>query len=174
MRKILSTMIISALVLAINATTVCAASGTNSTENSTIEVVAVTVTKEMTTDVEDKESVPALPQIGDIQPRDIFDLSEKNATIDWGVKAESYTQSRDNFKTNSTVIEVSLKSDVSASVTVCLLDSSGTEVAAKTDTLSTTLNTKFKFSNLTSAKTYKVKIKNNGQRDINVSGKITQ
>lgn len=157
------------LAFTMNGTTVCAASDIGNA----VAGIEIMVNDEALSRNE-KQMIPTFPQVGIVQSRSIFDLSEKNATVNWNVKAESFSQSRDAFKTNSTMIEVKLKSDIKSSVTVILLDSAGTELEEKTATLSTITNTKFNFGNLTSAKTYKVKVKNNGQSDINISGTITQ
>lgn len=174
MRKLLSVVMVGALIFTINSTDVCAASDIKDIADFSADRTEITVSEEGRMNENDKEIAPVFPQTGAIQPRGVFDLSEKNAKVNWNVRAESSSQSQDFFKTNTTIIEVELKSDIKSSVTVFLLDSAGTELAEKTATLSTNRNAKFKFENLTSEKLYKVKVKNNGQSDINISGMITQ
>ena len=165
---------IGTLDFTINVTTVCAASGIENVSNFAVEGIAVMAIDEGLANENDEQMAPALPETGGIQSRSTFDLSEKSATINWYVKAESSSQSRDDFKTNSTAIEVTLKSNIESSVTVILLDSAGTELEKLAATLSKYKNTKFKFSGLTSAERYKIKVKNNGQSDIDISGTIKQ
>lgn len=110
----------------------------------------------------------------EITPRGIIDLSENNAVINWTLKPSSIHMNANSLKTNSTEINVSIKANKSTSLTVYLMNSSGTtELASKTATVGTVLNTNFKFTNLTASETYRIQIKTHEQFESEISGKIT-
>lgn len=86
----------------------------------------------------------------------------------------STRQSDYNYKTNSTKIKITMKSDISISVRVTLYDAStDKQVQQTTVTVGTIFNKSVTFTNLTSASKYYIKYENLGQQDVNISGTIS-
>lgn len=86
----------------------------------------------------------------------------------------STRQSNYNYKTNSTKIKITMKSDISVSVRVTLYDAStDKQVQQTTVTVGTIFNKSVTFTNLTSASRYYIKYENLGQQDVNISGTIS-
>ncbi len=104
----------------------------------------------------------------------VFDLSDGNLTIYCTISGEGFNKTQ-LCKTNTTKIYVYIDLNRDASVKVELLNSSGTSLAEKTFTYHMTdeKTAVVKFTNLTSSQNYRVKITNNSQRQINVSGCVT-
>lgn len=89
-------------------------------------------------------------------------------------KAGTIRQSDYNYKTNSTKIKISMKSDISVSVKVKLYDAATNSLLQETTkTVGTVLDTTVTFSNLTSAKKYFIKYENLDQQDVDISGTIS-
>lgn len=86
-----------------------------------------------------------------------------------------YTRYSDyNYKTNSTEIKISMKSDISISVKVKLYNAStGKVVQETTVTVGTIFNKTVTFDNLSSANKYYISYENLGQQDVNISGTIS-
>lgn len=78
------------------------------------------------------------------------------------------------YKTNSTKIKVSMKSDISISVKVTLYDASNdAQLQQTTVTVGTLTYKTVTFSNLSSAKRYYMKFENLGQQEVNITGSIS-
>lgn len=103
-----------------------------------------------------------------------IDLSNGPASIDWDLSAESSLYSSDYFKTNTQKIKVHLKSDTSVSLTVKLYNNNGNLIGTYTKDVGTILGTDYTFSSLTASQTYYLQIINNGQRDVNITGTVSQ
>jgi hypothetical protein len=79
-----------------------------------------------------------------------------------------------NYKTNSTKIKVTMKSDISISVRVTLYDyATDAQVAQDTVTVGTIFNTSITFTNLSYSKKYYIKWENLGQQQVNITGSIS-
>lgn len=86
----------------------------------------------------------------------------------------STRQSDYNYKTNSTKIKITMKSDISISVRVTLYDAATNKsIQQTTVTVGTLFNKSVTFTNLTSASKYYIKYENLGQQDVNISGTIS-
>ena len=103
-----------------------------------------------------------------------FDLSVSSVSIDWDLPAESSLYSSGFFKTNTQNIKVHLKGDVSVSLTVKLFNSNGSLIGSVTSNVGTFLGTDYTFSSLTASQTYYIQIINNGQKDVNITGTVSQ
>lgn len=104
----------------------------------------------------------------------IRDLSERGVTFEWTIPAESAVRSVNLYKTNSTKIYVNFVTDIKASIKVELLDGSGTSLNEKTVTVDPDDErvASVKFTNLTSSKSYHIRMENLSQKKVVVSGAI--
>lgn len=103
-----------------------------------------------------------------------FDLADGSVSIDWDLSAESTLYSSGFFKTNTQNIKVHLKGNISVSLTVKLYNSDGNLIGSVTSDVGTILGTNYNFSSLTASETYYIQITNNGQRDVNITGTVSQ
>ena len=78
------------------------------------------------------------------------------------------------YKTNSTKIKISMKSNISIPVLVMLYDASTNALLQqKTVTVGTLTYKTVTFTNLTSSSRYYMKFKNLGQQEVNITGSIS-
>ena len=103
-----------------------------------------------------------------------YDLADGSVSIDWDLSAESTLYSSGFFKTNTQNIKVHLKGNISVSLTVKLYNSDGNLIGSVTSDVGTFLGTNYDFSSLTASETYYIQITNNGQRDVNITGTVSQ
>lgn len=103
-----------------------------------------------------------------------FDLANGSVSIDWDLPAESTLYTSEFFKTNTQNIKVHLKGDISVSLTVKLYNSDGNLIGSVTSDVGTFFGTNYDFSQLTASETYYIQITNNGQRDVNITGTVSQ
>ena len=102
-----------------------------------------------------------------------IDLSQSNDTVKLDVNADDTVSSDNLYRTNSKQIKIKLKSSHNIAVKVALYDSSGRLVGRETKNLGTILNTTWTLSSLSQSDTYYFTIENLGQRDVTISGTVT-
>ena len=104
---------------------------------------------------------------------DVHDLEDSNMTIYTTISGEGTFQTG-LCKTNTTKIYVGFDLNRDASVKIELLDSAGNSLAEKTLTyyILDERTPTVKFTNLTSSKNYRVRITNNSQNQIKVTGSV--
>jgi len=132
-----------------------------------------------TTDVTETVDVPAYVVSVPGRPtppvaRRNLDLSDGYVSLNWDLPAEDDLFSADVFKTNTQKIKVQLKGDTSVSLTVKLFDQNNNHIGSETKNVNTILETEYNFSALTAANYYYIQIINNGQKDVHLSGTISQ
>lgn len=79
-----------------------------------------------------------------------------------------------DYRTNSTKIKITMKSDIAVIVRVTLYDAStNSAINQTTVNVGTVSNTYVSFTNLIASKTYYIKYENVSQQNVNVSGRIS-
>lgn len=100
-------------------------------------------------------------------------LGSEDGDIDMDVGASKTVTSPDNYKTNTQQIKIKFKSSHDITVKVSLYDASGNYMGGETKDVGTILNKTWTFPNLTSSQTYYFTVKNLGQRDVTITGSVT-
>jgi len=85
----------------------------------------------------------------------------------------SIRQSDYNYKTNSTKIKITMKSNIAISVRVTLYDASNDSQVQQTTVVVGTSNTAVTFTNLTYSKKYYIQYENLNQQQVNITGTIS-
>lgn len=182
MKKILLGLAVGMVTLIFNSTATFAASTPGFTYDVKVDGINVIVETQETNNMESdvKKSIyefavtEGVFSEGEMTPREQLDLSENNAVINWTLQPSQIHINASPLKTNSKEINVSIKADPKASLTVYLYNASDlSELASATDTVGTGVNKNYRFTNLTAARTYRIGILTHEQFNSTISGKIT-
>lgn len=107
-------------------------------------------------------------------PRSTVILSDGDVSVTFDALASKEVRSADNYKTNTQKIKVSLKSSKSITVKVSIYRTDGTYVVGTTKDLGTVFKTSWTFTNLNQGNAYYITVTNLGQRDVTVSGTVSE
>lgn len=178
MKKMLTLIMSVAMLVSLNITASAAESGQKS-DDFVRDGVDVTVTYEKDEGQSDfvggfdcvGEDAAVVQSYAATETKDLG--TDGSINLNWAVGSENNGRSQYNYKTNSEQLKVKMKGDLETSVTLKLYNTSGAEVASKTETVGTFWNTTFTFTNLSGATVYYFKIYNNDQHDAVFTGTIS-
>lgn len=120
-------------------------------------------------------SLPAVASSINVVPtRSRVVLSEGSADVALEALAGGRVESSDTYITNTQKIKISLKSSKSITVKVSLHRNDGTCIQEATKDLGTIFRTSWTFSNLSQSEAYYFTITNLGQRDVSITGKVSE